>query len=614
MQHGKIQSGQAVTTYGVGSICDLSTRGGVNSGIIAGLDFWPTEKANEVYEPSLAKSLGVKKLFSPPIGEDLASKKSLPAYRFPRRLFCNRCYRIGFPGLHFDVDGGKIPRCKKNNCAGIGVPPRLIVVCFDIDSANPGPVRGCIDDFPWEWWLFGAKRNWCSESPELFMVQSKTSFTLAGLRVECRCSKCKGEVWKSLDGVFGERALAGRTCRGQRPWLNDEIECGKNVRVLLRGASNVYFPINFSTISIPPYSDALLCEIQTTCQMILTSSVSMCEKIKTVKEWVPMAIEYSDTDIENTIQTILEEDTRTVAVAGSKEQRNNERNALIRGFDGDRKGISNFVAKPASNTEMKHHSLLSNNFASLVHVTRLREVKALRGFLRLENPFGSDPLRQECVEISYGVTEWLPAVETKGEGFYLELNPEKLNSWAEKDQVDERFSLIKNNVIRTLQEKGHPLTEDKLPSLEFLLIHTLSHLIIRQISLECGYSASSIRERIYVNIAGERIADGTSFHSGVLIYTSTSDSDGTLGGLVRQSQPDRLEKIIKSAIEGARFCSSDPLCIESEGQGADSINLAACHGCLLLPETSCENNNRLLDRALIVGTHQNPQIGFFDVM
>jgi hypothetical protein len=99
--------------------------------------------------------------------------------------------------------------------------------------------------------------------------------------------------------------------------------------------------------------------------------------------------------------------------------------------------------------------------------------------------------------------------------------------------------------------------------------------------------------------------------SGILVYTAAGDSEGTMGGLVQQGKPTRLESLFRGAIQDARWCSSDPLCIESSGQGIDSLNLAACHACSLLPETSCEEGNRHLDRALLIGTPSHPEIGFF---
>lgn len=143
-------------------------------------------------------------------------------------------------------------------------------------------------------------------------------------------------------------------------------------------------------------------------------------------------------------------------------------------------------------------------------------------------------------------------------------------------------------------------------SAKFLLLHTLSHLLMKQLSFECGYSIASIKERIYCSEASE----GKNM-SGILIYTASGDSEGTMGGLVRQGRPDTFPTIFKRAIESAMTCSNDPVCSLSMGQGRDSLNLSACYACTLVPETSCEEFNVFLDRGVIVGTYEEPEIGFF---
>ena len=130
----------------------------------------------------------------------------------------------------------------------------------------------------------------------------------------------------------------------------------------------------------------------------------------------------------------------------------------------------------------------------------------------------------------------------------------------------------------------------------------LRPLLLTELSLDAGYPVASLRERVYS-------AEG---QTGILIYTASSDSAGSLGGLSAQSDPDRIWAVVQSAIRRARWCSSDPVCIESTGSGADALNLAACHACVLLPETSCERMNRVLDRASLVGRPGNPGEGFSD--
>jgi hypothetical protein len=141
----------------------------------------------------------------------------------------------------------------------------------------------------------------------------------------------------------------------------------------------------------------------------------------------------------------------------------------------------------------------------------------------------------------------------------------------------------------------------------FVMLHTLGHLLINELIFACGYSSASLRERLYVSTAqGREMA-------GLLIYTAAGDSEGTMGGLVRMARPDPLRSVFASAISNARWCSTDPVCMDAgeKGQGPDSCNLAACHGCGLLPETSCEEFNRFLDRGLVIGTFTEPGLGYF---
>lgn len=142
----------------------------------------------------------------------------------------------------------------------------------------------------------------------------------------------------------------------------------------------------------------------------------------------------------------------------------------------------------------------------------------------------------------------------------------------------------------------------------FVLLHTLAHLLINQLTFDCGYSSASLRERLYAS------TDPHMPMAGVLIYTANGDSEGTMGGLVRMGKPGNIEPVIHKALLGAQWCSADPVCMEvgsQSGQGPDSCNLAACHSCALVPETACEEFNRFLDRGLVVGTPDDPSLGFF---
>lgn len=144
----------------------------------------------------------------------------------------------------------------------------------------------------------------------------------------------------------------------------------------------------------------------------------------------------------------------------------------------------------------------------------------------------------------------------------------------------------------------------------FIMLHTFSHLIMNRLIFECGYSSAALRERLYVS------DNPSAPMSGVLIYTADGDSEGTMGGLVRMGKPGYIEPIIRRALESAKWCSADPVCMEMgnlHGQGPDSCNLAACHNCALVPETACEEFNRFLDRGVVIGSFEDAKVGFFNL-
>lgn len=245
--------------------------------------------------------------------------------------------------------------------------------------------------------------------------------------------------------------------------------------------------------------------------------------------------------------------------------------------------------------------LVSNAFCRVALLHKLRETRAFEGFSRI---YASGLTRGEQRQLFVDSPKrWLPAIVVRGEGIFLQFAESRLQQWMDRVGVDldGRLALIRKN-LDALASRRHE--EARAVSPRFVLLHTFAHLLINQLVQDCGYGSASLRERIYS-------ADGERPMAGVLIYTAAGDSEGTMGGLVRMGQPDRLEAVIRRALEKARWCSTDPVCIESRGQGPDNCNLAACHSCALLPETSCEEQNRLLDRGVVIGTIENPHIGFF---
>ena len=240
---------------------------------------------------------------------------------------------------------------------------------------------------------------------------------------------------------------------------------------------------------------------------------------------------------------------------------------------------------------------------SLIH--KVREVQALIGFTRLKPVDSTDAPGSQAVivPVKEPDTKWYPAYDVRGEGIFIEFDSTAIDSWRTENQaLAERVAILNDNYKKSFIGENHP----REISGKFLLLHTISHLLIKQLSFECGYGIASLKERIYCS----ETADGKEM-SGILIYTACGDSEGTLGGLVRQGRSDTFPRIFNKAIENARTCSNDPVCSLSQGQGRDSLNLAACYSCSLIPETSCEEFNCFLDRGVVVGTFDNPNLGFF---
>ena len=584
--------------------------------MIAGQDWWVTKDLKRISEPTLAKSLNVKYLVEPPLqDDDEGSWNQIPAARFPRWLVCSKCERLGMVGREFSDLNMTQPECNDSKCKGKGVPARLVRACFHQakDGDNTAPT-GHIDDFPWVWWAFSLPKREACSSPKLYLISTGKSSSLAGLRVECRCPECRGLVGRTLEDVFGQ--IAYTSCTGRRPWLNDEdpIQCNRQMRVLLRGASNIYFAVTPSAISIPPFSASLVRRIDEECRLVVDSvgKLPMETLVSMVTNFIPYITKsYSEDQIAHALLVLANPEAVQV-VKSDQEQRLNERVALRQGMPEESIGKSEFVAEPTSKSELSDSSILDDKVEHLVRVTRLREVRVLRGFTRVVPPPSGDLYTTPCAPIARKAVNWLPAFEVRGEGIYIELSNDKVGRWEALDSVKKRTRLMHYNQQEARRINGlPPLIDSELPSSRLIMVHTLAHLLMKQLSLECGYSNASLRERLYVIDHQQAEEMRSSESAGFLIYTSTSDADGTLGGLVRQGTTHRLEQLLKSSIESAGWCSSDPLCIESTGQGADARNLAACHACCLLSETSCETGNRDLDRGFLIGTDKNPELGFF---
>lgn len=608
--HSQIQSSVLMSYNGPGSIYEsqfyLGKNTSLNSVIILGLDYWATKNImKKVREPQLEKMLKVKYFYSP-IPAMKNAEPEIPIARFPKWYYCPECKRLGKIGAPFKVEREQVvcSKCKESNSNKRCLPAPLVVTCENNEGESSYPL-GHLDDFPWIEWAHSNENGEvqiCSH-PVLKLESDKGSYSLSALKVKCMGKECieANRPGRRLDGVLEEDALKGLIdCSGYRPWLLDrENGCENKPRAVMRNATNLYFPVRVSALSIPPYASFLYRTLKEWDDSILEywQDMPLERVIKTIKDKLPSLEVYSSGEIKSALLKITsnKEDTPREN-RSSQTQREDEREAIIKGYSEQDDIRSEFYAEPVN---VKLLGSMSEYFSQVVKVHKLKEVLALRGFHRLVPLSGGDPLTVPVVPLAKEKIDWLPALEMKGEGIYLELNPQRINSWSSLPAVSKRMEIINRNYrtyLKTINSEASSFT----PTAGLVLTHTLAHLLLKELSLSAGYGIASMRERMYVS---------TDAHFyGFLIYTATQSLSGTLGGLVREGDPARLEKIIIQALENAKWCSSDPLCKESTGQGPNSLNLAACHNCALVPETSCEHYNCYLDRVLLVGEEE----GYFN--
>jgi hypothetical protein len=415
---------------------------------------------------------------------------------------------------------------------------------------------------------------------------------LAGKFLRCENVDCVSKP-RSLEGVLGGQALRGLKCRGRHPWYPGEADaqCPNPVRALQRGASNVYWGRIISAISIPPYSDdpaRLFGDLWPAYEDLPAEhwDTSLTIHLAAGKLAAPLKVLRDALERWHTRQGKSDDDLLSPEYA-----------QFMRGCREEVREGEFEVLPQESPLE------LQGAVAGLGVVQRLREVQVLVSFTRINPPNG--PFRdatQKDARLSARALPWLPASELKGEGIFFALDEAALAQWESRPSVRQRFVKRFEAIQRDRRE------DEELPgmlSARFIMLHSLAHALITRLSLSCGYGSASIRERIYST------ESSTAPMAGVLLLTSTPDADGTLGGLAREG---RAERFVNTFIEGLRvqrWCASDPICITGAAALSSPRNGAACHACLLLPETSCAHYNTWLDRAFLVGTPEEPDIGFF---
>lgn len=580
-----VRRGQLISPFGIGAMIDFPGE----SVMVAGLDEWPDDVCPEVHDERLATRLSVEKLRLPPAKpDDSGEGAEVPAVRFPLWHQCPRCkslFELKWNAHKF----AHCERCKADKKKWVKMVPLRFAVACD---------AGHIADFPWLLWAHKdqgeeLRHAKICDQPHLKLYSTDRA-DLGGLYVKCvNCDK-----GRSLAGATGEKGIYGFDCPGERPWLgpNSRQNCSRAPHMVQRGTSNVYFAEVISSILIPPFSSRyyqLLADPQKWAMLTMNMKPKGQPDPQIIKLFADTSPGLDPGKLVDFVRLKSSGKLKGSPDQPESEYRFAEYKALCQPEKQEDEQFS------ATSCE---RSKISDGVAScvdrLIRVDRLAETRALVGISRLDGETDRNAL-------SLKRKNWLPANRVYGEGIFLTLDERLIEKWSSKKQVLDRAEKVtaRQNQVAASRKRGRPRM--LLP--KFYLLHTFAHVLIRQLSFECGYGSSSLRERIYCN---EGDGSGSSM-SGILIYTAAGDCEGTLGGLVRQSEPETFGRLVKDALQSAIWCSADPLCIESKGQGADSLNLAACHACALLPETSCEEGNRLLDRAFLIGTPDNPEMGFF---
>lgn len=592
---GELRRTQVITTYGPGAIVDLPDI----SVIMAATDYWNSRNSRVLHEANLQKLLGVNCFREPCAHSNEGFNESgttpdTPAFRFPDWCFCPKCGKLA----HYKDFGKSRGKIICEDCKCKTVPSRFVAAC----------INGHLEDFPYNWWVHQPTKMPYDKNHRLKIKFTSESGGLDSIIIECETCGAK----RSMEGALNRDALKGHKCRGLRPWVgkrkekNDQKDCDALLRGIQRDASNLYFPITSSALTIPPWSKRIYQDIEKHREQIdvlinQNNDINMLRLLIQALMNKELADNFYSVD---DVIKIIQNENRTAHSTYTKQNLlEDEYKVFMRG-NYENPDDMHFKLKK-TNIDSFFGGLIDNIFA----VKRLREILALKGFRRIkpegpETNASEDEQRDfigyrqnDCTPLSDEKLDWLPAVELLGEGIFISFNEERLEAW-EKSQ-EKYYANLKKRLAESI------IVCDNF-SPRYVLLHTLSHLLIRQLTMECGYSGASIKERIY-----STYPESNCKMAGILLYTASSDTDGSLGGLVRNAEPDNITPIFKKMLQEASWCSSDPICMDSKGQGFDSLNYAACHACALLPETSCEMRNCLLDRGAVVGSIHDRGRGYF---
>jgi hypothetical protein len=611
---GEIRPTQLIYTFGVGALIDLPNM----SALVMGLDDWNTQYCREIQEDRLIaaiqRRLGpqVSKLYLPPIMLDDtkidpgAPAIGVPVTPFPRWMRCSLCNTLatvesGVFRLKQDPWRPDRTEYQHEGCsrASSGRSPAALSVRFLLACRE-----GHLTDFPWL--EFVHKGNVPCKPAQLTLREFGISGDASDIIV--KCLECNSE--RRMADAFDRDTTF--SCPAHHPHLRliEAKGCKEQARTILLGASNSWFAVSLSALSIPQASDRLgkLVEEKWADLKGIDSFDEVLFYRKNIQKFPGLILlfsEFSNAEIWEAIETKR-------AGAGKNV-------APVEDLKLPEWQVFSNPDAAAENRDFKLRKVAAPKdsemwFENTVLIERIREVRALVGYTRIESNADFAEVTQlkdsRMSPLSRTAPTWLPASEVRGEGIFLRLREDAVASWEAKKSIQalEKEFFESHKLWRKLR-KLDPIHEG-FPGIRLVLLHSLAHALMRQIVLDCGYSSASIRERLY---SRNRDGDGGPM-TGILLYTAAPDSEGTLGGLVELGDPLSLGRHLRQAFESVRICASDPLCSEhapsNDGRG---IHAACCHACLFAPETSCERGNRYLDRSVLIETFSDNGTAFFNV-
>lgn len=611
---GELRPSQLIFNFGVGALVDLPNL----SVIVLGLDDWDIRYCKEIEEDRLVaavqKRLGAQmgRLYLPPIKLDSMDKDpaapaiGVPVAPFPRWMRCPLCNTLAtvesgvFKLIQDPYRSDRTEYVHQGCLKSVGsrapsvLPVRFLLACRE----------GHLTDFPWLDFVHQGKVP-CRPAT-LTLREFGVSGDASDIIV--KCESCGTD--RRMSDAFDLDPHEGFACPGHHPHLRlVEPVCEETAKAILLGASNSWFPTALSALSIPRATDTLGKLIE--------------------EQWA----ELKDTDDLDELRLLRKKRQKFQTLIPLFAQFDDD--AIWAGIAGKRGGVQQGMAPPedlklpewqvfsAPDTAAKSRDFelkrvappqgFETFFEDTVLVERIREVRALMGFTRIESnaDFAEATLLEDgrLTRLCRGSPTWLPASEVRGEGIFLRVREAELSAWQARSSVQQlqKEFLDSHKAWRTLRKLRPP--EEGFPGIRLVLLHSLAHALMRQIVLDCGYSAASVRERLY----SRQPTEGGGPMAGILLYTAAPDSEGTLGGLVELGDPLTLGRHLQQALESMRLCASDPLCADHRpdtlGRG---IQGACCHACQFAPETSCERGNRYLDRSVLVNTFSVRGTAFFD--